>query len=74
MAKITLEYNARNSVANKIIEIILAMDNVFKVKVDEQPSNINVTRRAIYDVEQGNMVVCDSYEEYLRHTSKLAEA
>ena len=26
MATITLEYNARNSMANKIIEIIMAMD------------------------------------------------
>ena len=32
MATIKLEYNARNIMANKIIGIILTMDNVFKVK------------------------------------------
>jgi len=32
MATLILEYNAKNSTARRIIEIILSMDNMFKVK------------------------------------------
>ena len=32
MARLTLEYNAQNHMARKIIEIILSMDGLFKVK------------------------------------------
>ena len=72
MATITLEYNARNSMANKIIEIILAMDNVFKVKTSVNTNNIDLTRKAIQDIENGNIVTCASYEEYLKHTNDYA--
>ncbi len=70
MATITLEYNARNSVANKIIDIILAMDNVFKVKTSV--TNIKLTRKAIQDVENGNVITCESYDDYLKQTTKHA--
>ena len=69
MAKITLEYNARNSMANKIIEIIMSMDNVFKVKIPPETSNADLTRRAIQDIENGNVVTCSSYEDYLKQTA-----
>jgi hypothetical protein len=72
MATITLEYNARNSMANKIIEIIIAMDNVFKVKTTTKPSNIDITRKAIQDIETGNVVTCVSYDDYLKHTADYA--
>ncbi len=39
MNRITLEYNPRNRTASRIIDIILAMDNVFKVKENEPYSN-----------------------------------
>ena len=72
MASITLEYNARNKAANRIIEIILAMDNVFKVKSSEK-QNINVlTHKTIQDVENGNVVTCDTYEDYLKKTARYA--
>ena len=71
MATITLEYNARNGVANRIIDIIIAMDNVFKVKT-HRTSNIALTSRAIQDVEKGNVTTCESYEDYLKHTSQYA--
>jgi hypothetical protein len=32
MATLTLEYNAKNYTAKRIIEIILTMDDIFKVK------------------------------------------
>ena len=72
MATITLEYNIRNSVANKVIDIITAMDNVFKVKSHVTTRNSNDTRKAIQDVEKGNVVTCQSYEDYLEKTSQYA--
>jgi len=72
MATITLEYNTRNSTANKIIEIIMAMDNVFKVKSPVKTSNIDLTRKAIQDVESENVVACSSYEDYLKRTADYA--
>ena len=72
MATLTLEYNARNSVANRIIDIIIAMDNVFKIKSHVQTSNRTLTLKAIQDVEKGNVVTCDSFEDYLKHTSQYA--
>ncbi len=71
MATITLEYNARNSMANKIIDIIMAMDNVFKVKTPVK-SNIKITRKAIQDIEDGKVVTCASYEDYLKQTADYA--
>ena len=32
MATLTLEYNTQNNMAQRIVEIILAMDGLFKVK------------------------------------------
>jgi len=71
VATITLEYNARNSMASKIIEIIMAMD-VFKVKTPTKTSNIDLTRKAIQDIENGNIVTCESYEDYLKQTADYA--
>ena len=71
MATITLEYNARNSIAKKIIEIIMAMD-IFKVKTTVKTSNIDLTRKTIQDVENGNVVTCASYEDYLKQTADYA--
>jgi hypothetical protein len=34
--------------------------------------NKNLTRKAIEDVEKGNVITCESYEEYLKHTAKYA--
>ena len=72
MATLTLEYNYRNSVANKIIEIILSMDNVFKLKTSVKANSIDLTRKAIQDIENGNVVTCASYEDYLKRTADYA--
>jgi uncharacterized membrane-anchored protein YitT (DUF2179 family) len=72
MATITLEYNARNIVANKVIDIIIAMENVFKVKTHVITNNSNLTRKAIQDVEKGNVITCESYEDYLKQTAQYA--
>lgn len=72
MATITLEYNSRNSVANKIIDIIIAMDKVFKVKTHITTSNRVRTQMAIDDVEKGNVISCESFDDYLKQTAKYA--
>ena len=71
MATITLEYNARSSTASRIIDVIMAMDNVFKVKTPVT-TNSNITRKAIEDVEKGNVITCVSYEDYLKQTAEYA--
>ena len=70
MATITLEYNSRNSVANRIIAIIIAMDNVFKVKTHVTKINSALTRKAIQNAEAGNVITCDSFEDYLQKTAQ----
>ena len=69
MAKITLEYNVRNKTANRMIDIILAMDNVFKLQVHTQQNNGNLTAKAIQDAENGNLITCESFDEYLKYVT-----
>ncbi|MDR1814131.1 MAG: hypothetical protein LBR18_04705 [Tannerella sp.] len=71
MATITLEYNSRSITAQRIIEIILSMKNLFKVKDNAaMEHNIDVTMQAIRDAENGDVVTCDSYEDYLKQTAE----
>ena len=72
MATITLEYNARSSKASKMIDTIIAMDNVFKIKTHVRTSNSALTRKAIQDAENGDVITCESYEDYLKHTAQYA--
>ena len=72
MASITLEYNARNSAAKRVIEVITAMDDVFKVKAHAPTSSSVLTRKAIQDVENGNVISCENYEDYLKQTARYA--
>jgi hypothetical protein len=71
MATITLEYNARSSTASRIIDVIMAMDNVFKIKTPAK-TNGSLTCKAIEDVEKGNIITCGSYEDYLKQTAEYA--
>ena len=71
MATITLEYNARSTTASRIIDVIMAMDNVFKVRTPAK-TNASLTRKAIEDVEKGNTITCESYEDYLKQTAEYA--
>jgi hypothetical protein len=50
----------------------MAMDNIFKVKTIDRPQNINLTRKAIQDVENGNIIKCSSYDDYLKRTAQYA--
>ena len=67
MTRITLEYNARNRTAKRIIEMIRSLDNIFKVK-EHDPHAAELTRKAIREAERGEVVTCDSYEDYLEKT------
>ncbi len=71
MTRITLEYNTRNKTARQIIEMIRSLDNVFKVQ-EHDPRAAERTRKAIEEVEQGCVVNCESYEDYLKKTGKHA--
>jgi hypothetical protein len=74
MAAITLEYNAHNRFANKMIEFILSLDNVFKVKTDAVATskNADLTLKAMQDVEVGKITHLGSYADYLKKTKKYA--
>jgi len=72
MATLTLEYNSRNKVANSIIDIIIAMDNVFKVKSHTKTGLREQTIKAIQDVEKGNVFTCDCFDDYIARTSDYA--
>jgi hypothetical protein len=74
MAAITLEYNARNRFANKMIEFILSLDNVFKVRTDAVATtkNADLTLKAMQDVEAGKVIRLGSYADYLKKTEKYA--
>ncbi|MCL2072712.1 MAG: hypothetical protein FWH18_02230 [Marinilabiliaceae bacterium] len=72
MATLTLEYNSRNKVANRIIDIIIAMDNVFKVKSHIKTTVREQTLAAIQDVEKGNVITCDCFDDYLKRTAEYA--
>ena len=72
MAQITLEYNVRNKMANRIIDFILTLDNVFKVRSNDKQGNGNLTQKAIQDAENGNVITCESFDDYLKQTAKYA--
>ncbi|MDR1763694.1 MAG: hypothetical protein LBR64_07060 [Dysgonamonadaceae bacterium] len=62
MAAITLEYNARNSLANRTIEYILSL-GVFNAKVASKPKT--GLDRAIDELKNGNTVRCSDFNDYL---------
>ena len=72
MATITLEYDIRNSEAKRIIETIISMGNVFKICTQEKINNKKLTLNAIQDVENGNVITCESYDDYLKYTAQYA--
>ena len=59
MATITLEYDGNNRVINQLISVLLALGAKEKKGYDE-------TMQAIDDYHNGNVIVCDSFEDYLK--------
>jgi hypothetical protein len=69
MATVTLEYNTRNRMAQKVLSVIFAMDDVFKVKNNTVKTADNPTKQAMEDAISGNITVCDDFEDYLKKTA-----
>lgn len=59
MATITLEYDGRNSAIKQLIGVL------FTLGVKER-KGYNETLQAIDDFRNGNVTVCDSFEDYLK--------
>lgn len=75
MATITLEYDTENSTANKILSVIFAMDDLFKVKnitVEEPEKPNDETVKAMQDALDGNVTVCGNFDDYRRKTAQYA--
>lgn len=66
MATISLQYNARNAMAQKTIAYIMSL-GCFK-RTDKHPQTSAAekkTRKAIQEIESGNGIVCNSFEEFV---------
>ncbi len=59
MATITLEYDGRNSAIKQLIGVLLMLGAKEKKGYDE-------TMQAMEDYRDGNVTVCDSFEDYLK--------
>jgi UDP-glucose 6-dehydrogenase len=59
MATITLEYDGRNSAIKQLIGLLLTLGAKELKGYDE-------TMQAISDYRNGNVTVCDSFEDYLK--------
>jgi hypothetical protein len=81
MTSITLEYDARNPAAQKALENLLSMGFfrkklVFKRFFEDVGDTARIIfrrpgaklRKAIRDVERGDVIHCGSYENYLKMT------
>ena len=55
MATITLEYDGRNSAIKQLIGVLLMLG-----------ANYDKTMQAMEDYRDGNVTVCDSFEDYLK--------
>ena len=71
MATITLEYDAKNQIAEKIMSVIFAMDNLFKV-VSRNPGKTATRKKtglelALEDVRKGRV-----YTAYVPKNKKTA--
>jgi hypothetical protein len=68
MAEITLEYDARNTVAKKLIDFILS-SNIVKVK-KKKATGLD---EALEDLEKGNVTTYKDFDEYKKEIHKLVE-
>lgn len=59
MATITLEYDGRNSAIKQLIGVLFTLGA-------KERKGYNETLQAIDDFRNGNVTVCDSFEDYLK--------
>ena len=66
MATISLEYNTRNSIAQKTIEYVLSL-GAFKVKpVYAVKKNTSLLDKAIMEIKTGKTTHCENFDDYLK--------
>ena len=63
MATITLNYNARNSIASKTIEYILSL-GVFKT--EEKQKKMSGVDIALQEVKEGKVITYENVDDLLR--------
>ncbi len=59
MATITLEYDGHNSAIKQLINVLITLGAKEKKGYDD-------TLQAIADYQNGDVTVCDSFEDYLK--------
>ena len=59
MATITLEYDGRNRAIKQLIKVLLTLGA-------KERKGYTETLQAIDDFRNGNVTVCDSFEDYLK--------
>ena len=66
MATLTLNYDASNSVANKIIDIILSMDNVFSIKKTAVAAQKTGIDEALEDIKKGRVYAAQDAKSLIK--------
>lgn len=59
MATITLEYDSHNSAIKQLIDVLLTLGA-------KEKKGYADTLQAMTDYQEGNVTVCDSFEDYLK--------
>ena len=59
MSTITLEYDGRNSAIKQLIGVLITLGA-------KEKKGYNETLKAMADYRNGNVTVCDSFEDYLK--------
>ena len=74
MASITLNYDGHNPIARKSLDYILSL-GVFDVEShgieNAKSPGARKTRRAIRDVERGNVIKCGSFDDFVKRMSDV---
>ena len=56
MATLTVEYNARNSIAKRIVDMILSMDDLFKAVSVNHSVKKSRLEQSLEEIDKGNVV------------------
>ena len=76
MATLTIKYDARNSIAKKIIDIISTFDfyEIEEIKISKKKSKKVLKSgidEAIDEVKNGNISTYDNFEDYKKEMRKI---
>ena len=70
MATITLEFNARSKKAQHLVSFLKTIDYI-NVKEHKEPALPKETLQAIREMQNGDVVVCTSMEDYKRKVAQV---